>query len=146
MVEFLYKIDFELNPEGRFERWIKRIIESEEKIIGDITYTFCDDEMLDQINQKYLDHIDYTDIISFDDTVGNIISGEIFISIDRVEENASIFGVIFEEELLRVMAHGVLHFCNYKDGTEAEKKIMRAKENEKIKMFHVEHSTKKDKK
>ena len=79
-----------------------------------------------------------TDIISFDYTVGNEISGDIFISIERVKENAIDFGVSFEEELRRVMIHGILHYCGYKDKTEEDEELMRLKEDEKIKMFHVE--------
>ncbi|HLS31364.1 MAG TPA: rRNA maturation RNase YbeY [Flavobacteriaceae bacterium] len=146
MIEFLYRTDFELTDKTRFVSWIKEIIKSEQKKCGDITYTFCDDQALDEINQKFLNHKDLTDIISFDDSIADIISGEIFISIDRIKENANIFGVSFEEELLRVMSHGILHFCGYTDGDEEEKVIMRRKEDEKIKMFHVEHSFKNKKK
>lgn len=142
MIEFIYNTEFYLTDEKRFEHWIESIIQSEDKLCGDITYFFCDDPALDKINQEYLNHKDFTDIISFDSTFGNIISGEIFISVDRVKENARIFGVKFDEELLRVMAHGILHFCEYKDAEENDRQEMRSKEDEKIKMFHVEHSTK----
>lgn len=146
MIEFLSKTDFEIKEVEIFSEWIKKIISSEKKSCGDITYTFCNDSDLDKLNQEYLNHKDYTDIISFDYTIGDIISGEIFISIDRVKDNANIYEVAFEEELLRVMAHGILHFCGYKDSDLEEKQKMRDKEDEKIKMFHVEHSTKREEK
>jgi len=103
-----------------------------------LNYIFCDDDYLHEINVKYLDHDDYTDIISFENSVGNILHGDIFISTERVQENAEKFNIEFEEELLRVMAHGLLHFCGYKDKTKEEASLMRKKEDEKIKMFHVE--------
>jgi len=139
MIEFIYDDDnFTLSNEGLYEFWIDKIIESEHKVLGDITYVFCDDEFLLAMNQQYLDHDTYTDIITFDYTEDDIISGEIFISIERVIENASEFKVDFINELHRVMAHGVLHLCGYKDKSEAESQLMRLKEEEKIKLFHVE--------
>ena len=87
---------------------------------------------------QYLNHDTLTDIISFDYTEGDIISGDIFISIERVKDNAIDFKVSFEEELKRVLAHGVLHYCGYKDKTNTDATLMRTKENEKIKLFHVE--------
>lgn len=139
MIDFFYKTEFELeNPEA-YGVWIKKVIESENKILGDISYSFVDDEELDELNQEYLNHTDYTDIISFDMCVGNIISGDIFISLDRVKENAHKFDVSFLDELRRVMVHGVLHYCGYNDSTVEETCIMREKENDKMKMFHVEH-------
>lgn len=140
MVEFIYKTDFLIENRQKYIDWISDILSSEEKELGDISYTFCDDIELDKMNREYLNHEDLTDIISFDFTVGDIISGDIFISVDRVKENAEIFEVDFKEEMLRVMAHGLLHYCGYKDATEEESEVMRKKEEEKIKMFHVEHS------
>ncbi len=139
MIEFVLKYDFEFAPFSVYENWIKTVIESEQKICGAITYIFCDDDYLDQLNQKYLQHTDYTDIISFDYGQGNLISGDIFISVERVEENAEKYGVSFQSELLRVMAHGILHYCGYKDKTPDESALMRKKEEEKMQMFHVEH-------
>lgn len=140
MVEFNYKYDYTLEDEAKFARWIERICHSEKKICGDIIFTFCDDSYLDKLNKEYLNHTDFTDIISFDDSIGEIISGDIFISLDRIGENALKYKVSFSEELLRVMAHGVLHFCGYEDFEEEDIKLMREKENEKIKLFHVEQS------
>jgi rRNA maturation RNase YbeY len=87
---------------------------------------------------QYLNHDTLTDIISFDYTEGDIISGDIFVSIERVKDNANDFNVAFDEELKRVLAHGVLHYCGYKDKTDNDALLMRSKEEEKIKLFHVE--------
>jgi len=138
MITFNYEIDFQLDNEERYEDWLTEVIESEDKEEGEINYIFCDDDYLYEINIQYLEHQTLTDIISFDYTLGNLISGDIFISIERVKDNAQDFGVSFDEELKRVMAHGILHYCGYKDKSEADEKLMRQKENEKIKMFHVE--------
>ncbi len=139
MISYNYETEFELSNEESFSKWISAIIESESKKEGEINYIFCDDEYLLEINQQYLDHDTLTDIISFDYSVGNELHGDIFISIERVRENAVDFNVSFDEELKRVMAHGVLHYCGYKDKTESDEQLMRSKEDEKIKMFHVEH-------
>jgi rRNA maturation RNase YbeY len=93
-----------------------------------------------EINQQYLDHDTLTDIISFDYSIGNELHGDIFISIERVRENAQDYSVSFEEELKRVMVHGVLHYCGYKDKSEQDEKLMREKEEEKMKMFHVKQN------
>lgn len=139
MISYNYETEFELSNEDEFSKWVSAIIESENKKEGEINYIFCDDDYLLEINQQYLDHDTLTDIISFDYSVGNELHGDIFISIVRVRENAEEFNVSFDEELKRVMAHGVLHYCGYKDKTESDEKLMRSKEDEKIKMFHVEH-------
>ncbi|RAR72873.1 rRNA maturation RNase YbeY [Flavobacterium aciduliphilum] len=138
MIEFCYETDFVLEDEVVFSSWITKVIQSENKKAGDITYVFCDDEYILEINKKYLNHDYYTDIISFDYSVGNELHGDIFVSIDRVHENASSFNVSFAEELKRVIIHGVLHYCGYKDKSPKEELQMRSKEDEKIKMFHAE--------
>lgn len=138
MINFFSENNFELEDNVAYEKWLQQVIISEEKKEGDINYIFCDDEYLHEINVKYLNHDDYTDIISFDNAVGNILHGDIFISTERVAENAEKFQVSFQEELKRVIAHGLLHFCGYKDKTDDEAQLMREKEDEKIKMFHVE--------
>jgi probable rRNA maturation factor len=138
MISFNYETDFQLDNEDQISNWISQIILSENKKEGDINYIFCDDEYLVQINQQYLNHDTLTDIISFDYSVGNELHGDIFISVERVQDNANDFNVTFQEELLRVLAHGVLHYCHYKDKTEQDELTMRNKENEKIKMFHME--------
>jgi probable rRNA maturation factor len=137
MIDFNYETDFELSDEARYANWISDVITSEGKKEGEISYIFCDDDYLLEINQQHLDHDTLTDIISFDYTVGNEISGDIFISIERVKDNASDFNVPFDEELLRVMSHGILHYCGYKDKGEDNEMLMRNKEDEKITLFHV---------
>ena len=139
MISFNYETDFELENEAQYEDWISRIIESEGFDEGEINYIFCDDEYLHKINVEYLDHDTLTDIISFDYTVGNLIQGDIFISVERVKDNANDFNVSFEEELKRVLSHGVLHYCGYKDKSPKDEALMRSKEEEKMQMFHVEH-------
>ena len=138
MISFNYETDFQLINEEAFENWIIDIVDSEASAVGEINYVFCDDEYLHKINVEYLNHDTLTDIISFDYTVGNLIQGDIFISIERVKDNAADFNVSFDEELKRVMSHGVLHYCGYKDKTDKDAEIMRQKEEEKIKLFHVE--------
>jgi probable rRNA maturation factor len=137
MIDFNYETDFELSDEARYANWISEVITSEGKKEGEISYIFCDDDYLLEINRQHLDHDTLTDIISFDYTVGNEISGDIFISVERVRDNASDFNVPFDEELLRVMSHGILHYCGYKDKGEDNQALMRNKENEKITLFHV---------
>ena len=139
MISFNYETDFELENEEQYKDWISRIIESEGFDEGEINYIFCDDDYLHKINVEYLDHDTLTDIISFDYTVGNLIQGDIFVSVERVKDNANDFNVSFEEELKRVLSHGVLHYCGYKDKSPKDEALMRSKEEEKMKMFHVEH-------
>lgn len=141
-INFYSENNFELGDQIKYARWIESVILSEEKELEEISYIFCDDEYLHEINLKYLDHDTYTDIISFDNGIGNILQGDIFISTERVEENAREFNVGFEEELRRVMVHGVLHFCGYKDKSESDSHLMRRKEDEKMKLFHVEQNRK----
>ncbi|WP_269226706.1 rRNA maturation RNase YbeY [Flavobacterium eburneipallidum] len=138
MIDFNYETEFTLENEEAISSWISNVIKSEGKKEGEINYIFCDDEYLLEINKEHLQHDYYTDIISFDYTVGNEINGDMFISIDRVKENAQDFNVSFDEELKRVIVHGVLHYCGYKDKSEEDELLMRKKEDEKIAMFHVE--------
>ena len=138
MISFNYENDFELEHEDAVTEWISKVILSEDKKEGEINYIFCDDSYLLEINQQYLHHDTLTDIISFDYSIGNELHGDVFISVERVRENAYDFNVSFCEEILRVMVHGVLHYCGYKDKCESDEIQMREKENEKIKLFHVE--------
>lgn len=138
MIEFHYELDFSLENETKFADWISRVLVSEDARLSHLDYIFCNDEYLGEMNQKYLGHDTYTDIITFDYSEGDMISGDVFISVDRVRENSIKFDVDFREELLRVMAHGVLHLVGYSDKSETEIAEMRVKENEKVKMFHVE--------
>jgi len=138
MINFNYETEFEISNEDAYANWLSTVIMSESKSEGEINYIFCDDEYLLEINQQYLDHYTLTDIISFDYSVGNELHGDIFISVERVADNAADFGVSFDEELKRVLVHGVLHYCGYKDKSDADEKLMRQKEEEKMKLFHVE--------
>ena len=121
-----------------FLDWLSRVTESEGYSLSALSYIFCNDQYLLDLNQTYLSHDTLTDIITFDYVEGTVVSGDIFISVDRLKENAAIFNVTFEEERLRVMAHGLLHLMGYKDKTAEDQEVMSNKENEKIKMFHVE--------
>jgi rRNA maturation RNase YbeY len=138
MINFNYETDFNLDNEEATASWLGKVITSENKKEGEINYIFCDDEYLHKINVEYLDHDTLTDVISFDYSMGNELNGDIFVSIERVRDNATDFNVSFEEELKRVLVHGVLHYCGYKDKGEADQLLMRSKEDEKITMFHVE--------
>lgn len=120
--------------------WLSSVISSNGKELGEIGVIICSDEYLLSVNNQYLDHDYYTDIITFDYTDKDIIGGDLFISYDRVKENAKQEGVIIQQELNRVMVHGVLHLLGLRDKTKDEAKTMRAAEDAALKMFHVEHS------
>jgi rRNA maturation RNase YbeY len=128
-------IDFKLKDKTKLKQWIKSVTEKEKHTLGTINYIFCSDEELLEINIKHLDHNTYTDIITFDYTESKKISSDIFISVDRVSENAEKFKVTFDEELHRVMIHGILHLCGYKDKSKADAEMMRQKENQALKSF-----------
>ena len=119
----------------KIRRWIKKTIRSESKMTGEISFIFCSDEYLLNINRQYLGHDFYTDIITFDYVANGIISGDIFISIDRVKENAGAFQVSFCNELNRIIIHGVLHLIGYKDKEADDKKLMTSKEDFYLKYF-----------
>ncbi|WP_245915682.1 rRNA maturation RNase YbeY [Mangrovibacterium marinum] len=119
----------------KLKSWIKTVITSENQKPGAINYIFCSDEYLLKVNQEYLDHDYFTDIITFDYVENGIISGDIFISVDRVAENATQFGVSFDEELRRILVHGVLHLLGYPDKKADEKKLMTAKEDFYLSIF-----------
>ena len=129
MIIYNSENDFKLNNSVEISTWIEFVIHQENRKLGEINYIFCDDSYLLEINIKELKHNTLTDIISFDYTVGNIISGDIFISTERVKENADEYSNIFKDELHRVIIHGVLHYCGYKDKSVEEKKEMRSKED-----------------
>ncbi len=132
MVSFYSENDFSLSNEKDIAIWISSVITSEGCEEGDITFVFCGDEFLLDLNRKYLDHDTYTDIISFDYSLGKELHGEIYISTDRVAENATNFNVSFTDEIHRVIIHGILHLCGYKDKTSQEETMMRKKENEAL--------------
>jgi len=135
MISFNYQIDFNLPNENKISEWISIIIKTENFKEGEINYIFCDDDYLHKLNVEFLNHDTLTDIISFDYTVGKELHGDIYISIDRVRENAIEFNVPFENELQRVIIHGVLHYCGYKDKTESDAKQMRFKEDNALKQL-----------
>jgi len=137
-IEFHYEVDFKLNLETLYSDWITRIIDRENASLGNLSYIFCDDSYLLKINQEHLKHDTLTDIITFDYTENSVISGDIFLSIDRIKENASQFEVAVDEEIHRVMSHGLLHLLGYNDKSSEEKDLMRNKENEMMELFHVE--------
>lgn len=129
MISFNYENEFTLPNENRISQWISKVISSENCKEQEINYVFCDDEYLHKLNVEFLNHDTLTDIISFDYSVGKELQGDIFISTERVADNAKDFDNSFEDELYRVVVHGILHYCGYKDKTEVEAKEMRAKEN-----------------
>jgi len=128
MIQFFYE-NLPESVSADYKKWLEDIILSEEKKLGEINYIFCDDEYLLKINQDYLQHDYYTDIITFDYVKGKTISGEIFVSLQRISDNASTLSKNYEEELRRVLAHGILHLSGYKDKSEEEEKEMRRKED-----------------
>ncbi|MFM9824902.1 rRNA maturation RNase YbeY [Flavobacterium sp.] len=137
MIHFNYETDFKLASEDLISSWINQVIVSENKKEGEINFVFCDDVYLHKINLEHLGHDTLTDIISFDYCMGNEIHGDIFISVERVADNAKDYNVTFEEELQRVLIHGILHYCGYKDKSQKDELLMRNKEDEKIALFHV---------
>jgi rRNA maturation RNase YbeY len=136
MIEFYSETDFSLEDKRKIRSWIKHIANVEGHELGEINYIFCDDNYLAELNQKYLDHDTLTDILTFDFSEGKKLSGDVFISIERVQENANIFNTKPKDELHRVMIHGILHLCGYKDKSKDETKVMRIKENEALKMLN----------
>ena len=133
MIYFNYETDFKLDNEDVIAKWISRVVSSEGFKVEEINYIFCNDDYLHKLNVEFLNHDTLTDIISFDYTIGKIVQGDIFISVERVADNAKDFGVAFEEELHRVMVHGVLHYCGYKDKTKTDQTRMRERENHYLK-------------
>jgi rRNA maturation RNase YbeY len=131
MISFSYQTeDFYLSDPGRLKKWLKQSIQAEGKLTGEIHFVLCSDSYLYKINNKYLKHNTLTDIITFPNSANpSIISGDIFISIERVRENASTLHITIEDELSRVLIHGILHLIGYNDHSKAEKLQMRAKED-----------------
>ncbi len=132
MISFEYNTDCPSKPSVEHKIWLQKVIRNEGKVPGDISYIFCDDAYMLERNNAFLNHDTYTDIITFDECIGNVVAGSILISVDRVRENATKFGKSFENELLRVVVHGTLHLCGYKDKSEEEAKLMRQKEDESL--------------
>lgn len=128
MIQFFYE-NLPESVDKDYKQWLEDLILSEGKKLGEINYIFCDDEYLLKINQDYLQHDYYTDIITFDYVKGKTISAEIFVSLQRISDNASTLSRDYEDELRRVLAHGILHLIGYKDKTEEEEKEMRRMED-----------------
>ncbi|USL96316.1 rRNA maturation RNase YbeY [Riemerella anatipestifer] len=135
MIQFFFEEIEPISISTDISKWLEQIILSEHKKLGKINYIFCDDEYLLKINQEHLQHDYYTDIITFDYVRGNTISGDIFVSLPRISDNASTLSKDYQSEFLRVLAHGVLHLCGYKDKTEEDIKEMRNKEDHYINLF-----------
>lgn len=129
MISYASQNDFTLSNEKEISLWIQEVITKEHLELGELSYVFCSDDFLHEMNLEYLEHDTLTDIITFDYREGQVISGEIYISTDRVAENAKEFSVSFEEELHRVMIHGILHISGYDDLSDTEEKQMRTKED-----------------
>ena len=136
-IDFVYNTDFELPNKDLVTDWVLRVVDSHGYKVDEIVYAFFNDEDLKKLNIRFLKHDYYTDVISFDETNDQVVSGNIAISVDRVKENAIQNGVDFEDELRRVMIHGVLHFIGFNDKTSVEKKEIRKQEAIALSMFHV---------
>ena len=129
MIVFNKEVVFQFQNEDFLVKWIGEVVEKENYREGELSFIFCSDAFLLEKNMEFLKHDTLTDIISFDYTIGSLVSGDIFISIERVMENAAAFKVSFEDELHRVMVHGVLHYCGYRDKERDDKELMRSKED-----------------
>ncbi|MCL4142647.1 UNVERIFIED_CONTAM: hypothetical protein GTU68_061415 [Idotea baltica] len=137
MIEYSYQKEFVFNNQNSISNWLSAVIVAENYKEDTINYIFCDDNYLFELNVKHLKHNTLTDIITFNYNLGKTISTDIFISIDRVVENAQKFDVDFENELHRVMIHGILHLCGYNDKTDDEKSLMRNKEDYYLSLLAV---------
>lgn len=130
MISFhIENIPFKLTHRQKLKEWLKQVVLGEAKMLGDITFIFCSDQYLLSVNKTYLNHDYFTDVITFDYSTMPVIAGDIFISVDTVYINAREYKVSFENELCRVMLHGVLHLCGYKDALKSEQLTMRKKED-----------------
>jgi|TARA_B110000967_G_scaffold144578_1_gene147977 probable rRNA maturation factor len=129
MIKFFSNNSFRLANKDRISLWLLDVIKNEEKSLNEISYNFCSDSELLKVNKEFLNHDTLTDIITFDYSGLSGISGEVLISTERVKENAQEFSQVFNVELRRVMVHGVLHLCGFKDKTDADKLIMTEKED-----------------
>ncbi len=139
MIEFSFATPFDLKDTEALKQWISTVIAAEGYELGEIGFVFCDDEYLHNLNMEFLDHDTLTDIISFDYRMGNQINGELYISVERVEDNAEVYGVPFTKELHRVMVHGVFHCCGYNDKSEEEKRLMRRKEDWALALLDLDY-------
>ena len=137
MIDFVYNTDFRLTNKEVFSRWLISVANDEGFLIDTLVFLFVDDNEILEMNKKFLKHDYYTDVITFGELKDKKISGDIAISIERVLDNSKTYGVEFEDELKRVMAHGLLHIMGYNDKASSDKSVMSLKENKAIKMFHV---------
>ena len=136
-IDFVYNTDFKLDNEAEISSWIAAFCQTENTSVNSLVFAFFSDEELKSLNIKHLSHDYYTDVISFDESKNNSLMGNIAISVERVADNATKYSVSFEEELRRVMIHGVLHFMGYNDSNESETNTIRKKEDYALSLFHV---------
>lgn len=135
MISYNYETEFNLDNETLLTNWINKVVESHNCAIQEVNYIFVDDEYQHKLNVEFLNHDTLTDIISFDYSVGNNLQGDIYISVERVADNAKDFKVSFTEEMHRVLIHGILHYCGFKDKSDEEAKLMRSMENEALSLW-----------
>jgi rRNA maturation RNase YbeY len=138
MIEFSSQTSFELEDEQKTATWIEQVIVQKGFKLGDISYVFCDDEQLLKINIEFLNHDTYTDIITFDYSMGKTVTAEIMISVDRVKENAATYKQSFNRELHRVLIHGVLHCMGMKDGDQNAASQMRLEEDNSLQLIDIQ--------
>lgn len=131
------QIKFDLQGKQAIKKWIKLVIESENKKLGELSFVFTSDEELLKVNQQYLNHNTFTDIITFDNCTKDLVNGDIIISVERVYENAKKFKVDEGEEIKRVIIHGVLHLLGFKDKKKSEAELMRKAENKALNFFEI---------
>jgi len=137
MIELFYETDFEISEDQQWINWVVESMKNEGKTIEELNYIFCDDDYLLEINKQYLDHDYYTDVIGFDNSVEDELMGDIFISVERIKDNAEQNGVSFENELARIMIHGILHFAGYLDKDPEDKELMTSKEDQYLATFSL---------
>jgi len=135
MIKYFSSTDFVIKDKNRLTLWIEEVINKERRLIKDLVFNFCSDDSLLKLNKEFLNHDTLTDVITFDYSVSETISAEVFISVDRVRANSKEFHQDFNDEIKRVMIHGVLHLCGYKDKTTKEKALMSDKENLYLAVF-----------
>ena len=140
MIDFVYNTDFQIENQGVFSKWLVEVAAAENCLIHNLVFLFVSDQELLAMNKKFLKHNHFTDVITFGELEDDKISGNIAISVDRVLDNSKTYGVRFDEELKRVMAHGLLHIIGYNDKTKKEKLTMSQKETDALKMFHVKQA------
>ena len=135
MIKYFSSTDFVIKDRLRLTSWIEEVLNKESRLLEELVFNFCSDESLLKINKEFLKHDTLTDVITFDYSASKAVSGEVFISVDRVRENAKEFDQDFNDEIRRVMIHGVLHLCGYKDKTSKDKALMSDMENRHLAFF-----------